>query len=68
MMIGAGVLAIAALVAIAMKRESPNAASSAGASPTAASNVAAPAENRSIAVLPRANLSGDKADDFLGIG
>ena len=34
----------------------------------AASVGAAPVVNRSIAVLPLANLSGDKADDFFGIG
>ena len=68
-----GILAIAATIAIVVVRGRGGAASALGSSPmgaptTAASNVAAPAVNRSIAVLPLANLSGDKADDFFGIG
>ena len=53
--IALGVLAVATLVALAI--------SSGRVAPTA---VAAP--DRSIAVLPLANLSGDPADDYFGIG
>jgi serine/threonine-protein kinase len=76
MLIATGVLAVAASVAVLMRRSASGsttgatssgatAASSAGATSPGASGVAT---NRSIAVLPLANLSGDKADDFFGIG
>ncbi len=67
--IGASVLATAAIIAVVVKRNdiaSAFAARTATVSPTASGT--APAINRSIAVLPLANLSGDKADDFFGIG
>ncbi len=63
MLIAGGVLAVAAIVAITVKR---NGSSASTPSATTAALVAAP--NRSIAVLPLANLSGDKADDFFGVG
>ncbi|WP_353267341.1 protein kinase [Gemmatimonas sp.] len=64
MLIAGGVLAAAVAVALMVMKREDTAASSPGAVASAAS--AAP--NRSIAVLPLANLSGDKADDFFGIG
>ena len=52
-----GVLAVAALLAVAVMRwRAP-----AGGAPAAQTD-------RSIAVLPLANLSGDKSDDYFGIG
>ncbi len=69
---GASVLGIAAVIGGVVKRNDITSAlglRSASASSTAAPvNGAAPVVNRSIAVLPLANLSGDKADDFFGIG
>ncbi len=76
-MIAGGVLVIVAIVAIAVKRDYvfsgfslrlPTASSTTTSSTAAAVNGAGSAVNRSIAVLPLANLSGDKADDFFGIG
>jgi eukaryotic-like serine/threonine-protein kinase len=63
-----GVLALAAIAAVVARRRGADAASTSGASPTTASVAATPAINRAIAVLPLANLSGDKADDYFGIG
>jgi len=68
-----GALTIAAMIAFVMQRtndaaspaESPSTAS---AATNAGASAATAASNRSIAVLPLANLSGDKADDFFGIG
>ena len=68
MLLAGGVLVIVAISAVMVKRGTFGSASSTGASTTPASNAASPAANRSIAVLPLANLSGDKADDFFGIG
>ena len=68
MLLAGGVLVIAAIIAVMVTRGTFGSASSTGASTTPASNAASPAANRSIAVLPLANLSGDKADDFFGIG
>ena len=76
-MLAGSVLVIAAIVAILVKRDyvfsvfssrSPTASSTTTSSTAAAVNGAGSAVNRSIAVLPLANLSGDKADDFFGIG
>ncbi|WP_309673441.1 protein kinase [Gemmatimonas sp.] len=68
MLLAGGVLVIAAVVAFVSKGWRVGVALTPTASPTTASKAAAPAVNRSIAVLPLANLSGDKADDFFGIG
>ncbi|WP_310570505.1 FlgO family outer membrane protein [Gemmatimonas sp.] len=68
MLLAGGVIAIAAVVALVSKGWRVGVALTPSASPTTASNAAAAAVNRSIAVLPLANLSGDKADDFFGIG
>jgi len=61
----AGVIALgafaAAAVAFTLWRQSSNPSTS------SSTNSSAP-DNRSIAVLPLANLSGDKADDYFGIG
>jgi serine/threonine-protein kinase len=76
MLLATGVLVVAAIVAVVVRRGSSgsaagatstgtNTAPSAGATATGASGLAS---NRSIAVLPLANLSGDRADDFFGIG
>ena len=81
--LAAGVLVAATLVAVLLTSRSSTSASTSGAStgasasggrsgvaPTGANgrgNEGA-ATNRSVAVLPLANLSGDKADDFFGIG
>ncbi len=67
MLLAGGVLVVAAIIAVVVKRGSVGSTSSVPASTTAVSTAAA-AVNRSIAVLPLANLSGDKADDFFGIG
>ena len=64
MLIAGGVLTAAVAVALMVMKREDTAASSLGVVASAAS--AAP--NRSIAVLPLANLSGDRADDFFGIG
>ncbi len=63
MFIAGGVLVMAAIVAVVVKRNG-------AGTPTriAATDAKPAAQNRSIAVLPLANLSGDKADDFFGIG
>ena len=64
--IAAGLLVVAVVAAIMVKiRQSPVVSSASG---TGAAATATAATNRSIAVLPLANLSGDKADDFFGIG
>ena len=68
MLVAGGVLAIAAIVAVVVKGGGSGPASTTSALPNTASNAASPAENRAIAVLPLANLSADKADDFFGIG
>ncbi len=64
MLIAGGVLAAAVAVALMVMKPEDTAASSVGVVAGAASV----APNRAIAVLPLANLSGDKADDFFGIG
>ncbi|WP_434479625.1 protein kinase domain-containing protein [Gemmatimonas sp.] len=64
MLIAGGVLAAAVAVALMVMKREDTAASSVGVVASAASV----APNRAIAVLPLANLSGDKADDFFGIG
>jgi eukaryotic-like serine/threonine-protein kinase len=63
MLIAGGVLVVAVAVAMVMSGGS-NIPSLSRAVPIASSDV----PNRSIAVLPLANLSGDKADDFFGVG
>ena len=68
MLLAGGVIAIAAVVAVVVKRGTFAPASSVVAPTVGASSVVSATENRSIAVLPLANLSGDKADDFFGIG
>jgi len=68
MLVAGGVLVVAAMVALVVKSGRVGSASSTSASTSAESNAAAASVNRSIAVLPLANLSGDKADDFFGIG
>ncbi|MBY0489255.1 MAG: protein kinase [Gemmatimonadaceae bacterium] len=65
LLLAGGVLVAAVAAAILLRR------GGSGSSPSrtaAAVNATASAPNRSIAVLPLANLSGDKADDFFGIG
>ncbi len=57
-----GVLAVALAAAVMVFRARPSLPNS----PTATASATTP--NRSIAVLPLANLSGDKADDYFGIG
>lgn len=60
----AGVLALAAVAVVLTRRvrtRAPSSAQQTGSATDAATN-------RSIAVLPLANLSGDRADDFFGIG
>jgi eukaryotic-like serine/threonine-protein kinase len=69
MRLAAGVLVIAAIVAVVVvNRRGVGAVSPSSVSPSTAGTSASPAVNRSIAVLPLANLSGDKADDYFGIG
>ena len=73
MMLAGGMLLVAAIVAVLVKRGSfaspaSASASTTGASTSPAANAVGSTANRSIAVLPLANLSGDKADDFFGIG
>ncbi len=67
MLVAGGVLGVAAIIAVAVKRGSIGSMSSPPASTAPVSRSVA-VENRSIAVLPLANLSGDKADDYFGIG
>ncbi|MBL0169862.1 MAG: protein kinase [Gemmatimonadaceae bacterium] len=64
--IAAGVLVVAIVAAVWVKTRQPL-GNSRGYAAVAAAPASA-ATNRSIAVLPLANLSGDKADDFFGIG
>ncbi len=67
MLVASGVLVIAAVVAVVVKRGT--FASTSSVAPTVdASKAVSATANRSVAVLPLANLSGDKADDFFGIG
>ena len=71
LMLGASVLAIAAVIAIVARRmpsPAPTAAATASTPAATGASTTSTATNRSIAVLPLANLSGDKADDFFGIG
>ena len=68
MMLAGGLIAIAALVAVVVKRGTVAPASPVVAPTGGASKAVSVTANRSIAVLPLANLSGDKADDFFGIG
>jgi len=65
--VAGGVLAVAAVVGFLMKRTTDTASPSPVSAATNTSTTTT-ASNRSIAVLPLANLSGDKADDFFGIG
>ncbi len=62
-LIAGGVLAVAVVVAVVVKSRSADLPTS-----TVVASAAPAAPNRSIAVLPLANLSGDKADDFFGVG
>jgi serine/threonine-protein kinase len=64
MLSSGGVLVVAVVAALAVMKRGDTAVSPSGA--VASATPAAP--NRSIAVLPLANLSGDQADDFFGIG
>ncbi len=71
--VAAGVLIVAAIVVVLMQRGSTSTAKGSTVPLSATSAARARggdgiAGNRSIAVLPLANLSGDKADDFFGIG
>ena len=70
--IAGGVLMIATIIAVVVKRDylssALSAPSSTPVSTASAVNGGRIVVNRSIAVLPLANLSGDKADDFFGIG
>lgn len=67
MRLAGGVLVIAALATIAYRQWGAGAEGRPGAMESADERATAPV-NRAIAVLPLANLSGDKADDFFGIG
>ncbi len=76
-MLAGGMLLVAAIVAVVVKRDAISSALSARSSSASSSTTSSAAAsgkgagatvNRSIAVLPLANLSGDKADDFFGIG
>ena len=70
--IAGGVLMIAAMIAVVVKRDyfssALSAPSSTPVSTASAVNGGRIVVNRSITVLPLANLSSDKADDFFGIG
>jgi TolB-like protein/tRNA A-37 threonylcarbamoyl transferase component Bud32 len=55
-LVAAGVLVVAAAIAVWALR------------PRGVATAPAPAAEQSLAVLPLANLSGDKADDYFGIG
>jgi len=80
--LAAGVLVAATIVAVVLRRSASTSASTNGAAVGASASGAGSGvattgangrsndgvSNRSIAVLPLANLSGDKADDFFGIG
>ena len=72
MALAGGVLVLAGIGGVAVKRGLFTPAASSPSSATAAASAsvtgASATVNRSIAVLPLANLSGDKADDFFGIG
>ena len=65
LVLAAGVLAVATIVVVVARRTPPP---SPPASTPSAAGKANATINRSIAVLPLANLSGHKADDFFGIG
>ena len=60
------VMGVAALLVVATLALWRGGNAPSGGSSSASANTAAP--DRSIAVLPLANLSGDKADDYFGIG